>query len=186
MKPKKILFDDDKNKKNPNYFKVSDKIAINFDTNNESNSEIDILDNNLKSRKSMQSKFSEVIHKNANYLKMQPKKRSHFSKSDIVKSEINNMKTVKNPKTPNRLSLNMNKRVSNISESKISKRSSVKGKISKKLSKRRSKQNKNNTQLKKFKSEQQLIKFENEFEKGGIRNSKAYFAKEEKEECIII
>ena len=151
MKPKKILFDDDKNKKNPNYFKVSDKIAINFDTNNESNSEIDILDNNLKSRKSMQSKFSEVIHKNANYLKMQPKKRSHFFKSEIVKSEINNMKTVKNPKTPNRLSLNMNKRVSNVSESKISKRSSVKGKISKKLSKRRSKQNKNNTQLKNLK-----------------------------------
>ena len=186
MKPKKILFDDDKNKKNPSYFKVDDKTVINFDTNNESNSEIDILNNNSKSRKSMQSKFSEVMHKNANYLKMQPKKRSHFFKSEIVKSEINNMKTVKNPKTPNRLSLNMNKRVSNVSESKISKRSSVKGKISKKLSKRRSKQNKNNTQLKKFKSEQQLIKFENEFEKGGIRNSKAYFAKEEKEDCIII
>ena len=46
--------------------------------------------------------------------------------------------------------------------------------------------NKSNQLNNKFKSEQKLLKVELKKVDGGIRNSEAYFSKEEKEDCIII
>ena len=190
MKPRKIKFDADKSKKNPSHFKNNDKLTIKFDSRNEFNSELDCYNSNIKSKDGTQKMPSQVMHKNTNYLNLNPKKTSQFLLSDNATKTaiINNIKTIKNQKNRNKLSL-ISKKVTNISDKKSqNKRSSIKGKLTKKYTKRKTKQNKTNQQSHKFKSEQKLIKIEKGKDTGGIANSMAYFAKEEngREDCIII
>ena len=110
-------------------------------------------------------------------------------------NQINNIKTVKNLKSSNKLNLNISKRKIEGSEIKSEYRaSSIKGKNTKKTLTKKTRnnvkhsftmKNKKNSQFNnKFKSEQKLIKMDIKKEEGGT----AYFAKEEKdkEECIII
>ena len=201
LKPKqsKIKSEVEKKSKHMNCFGNTDKITFKFDSNDNFNSEKEIYKinsekeidkSNAKSKKQSQSIFPEINHKNTNYLNLPANKSSIFLLSDnITKSNIiNNIKTVKSPKNGNKLSLNFNinttKRSSNIIDKKsLNKRSSLKPKLSKKYSKRKSK---SNNQPNKFKSEQKLVKIEMGNEKDGLRNSLDYFAKEEKEDCIII
>jgi hypothetical protein len=192
LKPKhsKLKLDVERKSKHASCFGNIDKNTFKFDSNDNFNSEKDIYKSNPKSKKQSQSIFSEIKHRNTNYLNLPAKKSSPFILSDnITKSEIiNNMKTVKIPKNGNKLSLNLNinatKRISNITDKKThNNRSSLKQKFTKKYTKKKSKRN---NQLHKFKSEQKLVKVEMGNEKGGLRNSQEYFAKEEKEDCIII
>ena len=188
-KPEKMELNlDIENKtKNPSYFKNTEKMTFKLDSNYKFNSEKEIYNGNQKSKKYLQNIFSEINHKNSNYLNLPANKSSQlFLPDNVAKSNIiNNIKTVKSPKNGNKLSLNYNKRKSNVSDRKeqSNNRNILKLKITKKFTKRKSKQNNQNN---KFKSDQKIMKVKMGDEPGGIRKYFEYFAKEEKEDCIII
>jgi hypothetical protein len=205
VKTKRIKFDENKSKnKKSSVFKNESKFTLKIDginnernsvqelklnsrfksSNNERNGINDIMiKNKLKSGNVPSLLISEVFHKN-NYSNFKDTRQSQ----DITPEKaINNIKTVKNSKFGNKLNLNLGQRGNNLSESKISKKSSIKEKFTKKITKRKSKQskNKNNQQSHKFKSEQKIIKIDAKSNIGGFRNS--YFAEEKKgEECLLI
>ena len=202
VKPKHINFDNIKNKnKKKNAGKSSktkedNKITIKLDLINDESSAIDFNNNVNSNHKAKSKDILSSIERKVNYnLNIKPTTNTNCL-SLFGDGKINNIKTVKNIKGSNRLNLNISKRKSHGSDIKSeNKASTIKGKYTKKFETKKSKinnkaslslKNKNHHQPNKFKSEQKLLKIDPKKDEGGIRNSMAYFAKEEKEDCIII
>ena len=176
--------------------KEDNKITIKLDLINDESSAIDFNNNVNSNHKAKSKDILSSIERKVNYnLNIKPTTNTNCL-SLFGDGKINNIKTVKNIKGSNRLNLNISKRKSHGSDIKSeNKASTIKGKYTKKFETKKSKinnkaslslKNKNHHQPNKFKSEQKLLKIDPKKDEGGIRNSMAYFAKEEKEDCIII
>ena len=201
VKPKHINFDKIKNKNKKisgknSKTKVDNKMTIKLDLINNDESSANDLNSNVNSKhKGRPNDILSSIERKVKYnlnIKQPTNTNSH---SLFGESKINNIKTVKNIKSSNKLNLNISKRKIDGSDIKSeNKASSIKGKYTKKFATKKTKLNTKTTltlknknhQPNKFKSEQKLIRVDPKKDEGGIRNSMAYFAKEEKEDCIII
>jgi hypothetical protein len=193
MKPKKIDFDNLKTKNNKASNFKNEKYTFKIETvSNEGYTDIENIDNINKKYLSQNFESEVIQNKNTNYLNLKHSRKNNSLFSDNIS---NNIKAIKNAKTEKKFNLSSFKR-SNYSENKSQgKKGSIKRKYTKKLTRKKSKQkvketstfkNKNNQQYKKLKSEHKLSKAEPKLDEGGVRNSATYFAKEKKEDCIII
>lgn len=121
--------------------------------------------------------------------------RHSRKKNSLLSNRINNnIRTIKNVKTEKKFNLNIFKG-SNLENKSQEKKGTIKGKYTQKFTRRKNKQkvretftikNKNNRQYNKLKSEHKFSKIVQKKDEEGMRNSAAYFSKEEKEDCIII
>ena len=187
-----------KNKnKSSSVFKKDVKFTFkNESTNNNEKSSENEFNSIFNSNQKKNSKLilTNLTEKKNNHLNINQNKNALSLFSDnIINSNINNIKTIKNTASKKR---------SDFSERVFQSRNgSIKGKLTKKYTKKYTKKitKKNtkksklrnsaikNNQSKKFRSEQKLVKINpKNFEGGNNNNSAEYFAKEEKEECIII
>ena len=150
-----------------------DKSSYNDNNNNNTN----INSTNSKLKKKIKSMHSVVVEKNINVNQM---KNSLFLFKDS-----NNIKTIKNSKSSKRLSLQFNKKIEKTKSPKYTKRKSkMKNRVKTALSMKNKMRLSNG-----LKNDQKLISEDAQSDKnneGIVKNSMAYFAKEEKEECIII
>ena len=182
MKPKNIYnLDTISKKRQSKTFKKTDKLYIKIDKIENSyvdkSSYNDNNNNAYNTNINRKSMHSVVVDKNSNVNQM---KNSLFLFKDL-----NNIKTIKNCKSPKKLSLEFNKNVDKVKTSKYTKR---KSKLNMRVKTALSMKNKMHL-FKGLKSEQKLISEDAQSDKnneGIIKNSIAYFAKEEKEDCIII
>ena len=153
-----------------------DKSSYN-ENNNNNNTNTNINSTNSKLKKKIKSMHSVVVEKNINVNQM---KNSLFLFKDS-----NNIKTIKNSKSSKRLSLQFNKKIEKTKSPKYTKRKSkMKNRVKTALSMKNKMRLSNG-----LKNDQKLISEDAQSDKnneGIVKNSMAYFAKEEKEECIII
>jgi len=191
MNPKNIYnLDTISKKRQSDTFKKTDKLNIKIDKiesscvdkssyndNNNNANNTNINSTNSKLKKKIKSMHSFVVEKNSNVNQM---KNSLFLFKDS-----NNIKTIKNSQISKKLSLEFNKNVDKTKTSKYTKR---KSKLKMRVKPALSMKNKMHL-FNGLKSEQKLISEDAQSDRnneGIIKNSMAYFAKEEKEECIII
>ena len=185
------------NNKSSSVFKKDVKFTFKIEStnNNEKSSENEfnsIFNSNQK--KNSKPILTNLTEKKNNHLNINQNKNALSLFSDnIINSNINSIKTIKNTASKKR---------SDFSERVFQSRNgSIKGKLTKrytkkynkKITKKNTKKSKlrnsaiKNNQSKKFRSDQKLVKINpKNFEGGNNNNSAEYFAKEEKEECIII
>ena len=185
LSKKHIKYDSKNIKEKLSDFKDVAKLTFKAESNNneksrrnEFNSIINLNENKNSKIISSEKTNNLNINKNSNFLDLFPDKI------------INNVKTDKNSTNER---ININKRMNEGSERKSHSKRTSKVKLTKISVKKKkmtfgsniTKKKKKKHQPNKFKSEQKLIKIETKKE-GGIRNSVEYFAKEEKEDCLII
>ena len=189
MNPKNIYNLDtiSKNRKKSDVFRRDEKTSIKIDSscmekssyidNNNNPNNTNVNSTNSKLKKKIKSMHSLVVEKNSNVNQM---KNSLFLFKDS-----NNIKTIKNCKSSEKLSLEFNKKLDKAKPQKYTKR---KSKLKMRVKPALSMKNKMHL-FNGLKSEQKLISEDAQSDRnneGIIKNSMAYFAKEEKEECIII
>ena len=192
-----------------NVTKKDEKLTFKKDSsNNEGSSFKNIISNSsIKPKKSIKNQNLNLNYFNSRISKKNP---SLFSDSN----NINNIKTVKNTLAEKNILFNLNsnrKSINSENASKVekgdikgeingslkgSKKGSIKGKLTRKSPRKKSKykvgksntvkNKKSNQQPKKFKSAQKLVKISTNKDDDKIANTAAYFAKEEKEDCLII
>lgn len=189
MKPKNIYNLDtiSKNRKKSDVFKKDDKTNVKIDNsyndkssyidNNYNNNNTNINSQNSNLKKKIKSMHSVVVEKNSNV--------NQIKNSLFLFKDSNNIKTIKNCKSSKKLSLEYNKKEDKTKTPKYTKR---KSKMKMRVKPALSMKNKMHL-LNGLKSEQKLISEDAQSQRnneGMIKNSMAYFAKEEKEDCIII
>jgi hypothetical protein len=186
VKPKKTYKLDtiSKPRKKSDFSKRDDRTSLKIESScvdkssyNDNNNNTNINSTNSKMKKKIKSMHSVVVEKNVNV--------NQIKDSLFLFKDSNNIKTIKNCKSSKRLSLQFNKKVDKTKTSKYTKRKSkMKNRVKTALSM------KNKMHLfNGLKNDQKLISEDAQSDKnneGIIKNSMAYFAKEEKEECIII
>ena len=189
MKPKKTYNLDtiSKDRKKSDVFKKDDRASLKIDSswvdkssynenNNNNNTNTNINSTNSKLKKKIKSMHSVVVE-NANV--------SQMKNSLFLFKDSNNIKTIKNCKSSKRLTMEFNKKINKIKTQKYTKRKSKKKMRVKPALSMRNKMNFFNG----LKNDQKLISEDAKSDKNNeciVKNSMAYFAKEEKEDCIII